>query len=83
MSLPSSIRDREQDKFTENRNGKTSVRTVSNALIQGVDYDRIDINYPTNKTEEHVYTLIGVIIQTITLEYLTNAKKDLISVVYS
>lgn len=81
--IPSSIRDREYEKFEENRDGNTAVRTVGDALIQGVDYDRIDINYPTTKTEEHIYSLDGVIVQTISLEYLTGNKKDLLNVVYS
>jgi len=82
MALPRSIYDREYDKFVEVAD-ETAVRVkiVSGTeLAIGVDYDRIDVTYPTATTEQYDYTLAASSVLTIEVTYATFAKKDITSV---
>lgn len=62
---------------------KTFQQKLSRRVINDIDYDRIDLTYPSPNVEVHTYTLNGNTVKTITLTYLTNAKKDLLNVVYT
>jgi len=55
----------------------------SNVLVQGEDYDRIDVTYPTTSSEVFTYSLLSSNVQVITITYITSSKKDILSVVYS
>lgn len=56
------------------------IRVSGKAFALGVDYDVIDITYPTTTTEVFTYTLNTVTVRTIRLTYATAAKKDLTKV---
>lgn len=46
----------------------------------GVDYDRIDVTYPTNTTEQFQYSLSGQTVRTVLVTYLNSVKRDITSV---
>lgn len=47
------------------------------------EYDRIDVTYPTGTQEVYTYSLAGVDIGNITVNYTTVSKDVLSSVVYN
>lgn len=49
-------------------------------LIIGIDYDRIDVTYPSNTTELYTYSLAAVTIREILITYLAAVKRDITSV---
>lgn len=55
----------------------------SKGLVQGEDYDRIDVTYPTTSSEVFTYSLSASNVQVITITYVTSSKKDILNVVYS
>lgn len=67
----------------DNGNKYLPVREEYRELILGVDYDRIDVAYPSNKVEVFTYSLNGDTVQTVTMTYLKKNKKELESVVVS
>jgi hypothetical protein len=56
------------------------LKTTSDALVLGVDYDVIDITYPSTTTEVFTYTLATVEVQVIRLTYSSASKNILIKV---
>jgi len=56
---------------------ESRLKVSEEALVLGVDYDLIEYSYPTNKTEVIDYKLNAVLVRTITVTYLTAAKKDI------
>lgn len=54
--MPTNIRTLEQEKFNE----AGAVRVVSEGLLAGVSYDKIQVSYPNSLIEEYSYFLSGV-----------------------
>ena len=69
-----------RDVKVKNSSGDTSFRVVTGELVLGVDYDKIDVTYPSGTVEEYAYSLVGTLVTTIRVTYLTAAKRDLLSV---
>lgn len=46
----------------------------------GVNYDTLDVTYPTSTTEVYTFTLAAVNILIVRITYVTAAKKDLLKV---
>lgn len=69
-----------RDVKVKNSSGDTSFRVVTGELVLGVDYDKIDVTYPSGTVEEYAYSLGGTLVTTIRVTYLTAAKRDLLSV---
>lgn len=52
-------------------------------LTPGVDYDEIDITYPTTTQELFTYTLSAVSIRIVTVDYTDACKEDILKVTYN
>jgi hypothetical protein len=52
-------------------------------LTPGVDYDEIDITYPTTTQELFTYTLSAVSVRTVTIDYTDACKEDILKVTYN
>jgi hypothetical protein len=52
-------------------------------LIQGVDYDAINATYPTATSEVYTYKKGVDTVQTVTVTYTDNDKRDISSVVFT
>lgn len=46
-------------------------------------YDRINVTYPSATQEVYTYVLSGDDIGTVTVNYNTSAKKDIVSVIFN
>lgn len=85
MAIPCSIKEREQDKFSEASDGSTAVNVTikdlkTGAALVDVCWDYVEVAYPNTTTE--VYTFkdggaAGTTTATVTLVYVTSSKKDL------
>lgn len=82
MTLPTSIQDREQQKFVDVASGKTAVRVYTEGLLP-TQYDRVDVTYPTTVSEVFTFSLQGSDVGIITLTYTDTTKNDLLSAVRS
>lgn len=88
MPLSPNINDRERDKFDLNSNDETCVRTcgeseVKNILID-VPHDSIVASYPNATTEVFEYKtggVLGTVVATVTVTYLSASKKEISSVI--
>jgi len=68
------------------RVGGKTVTTVagSGSILSGIVYDAIDIDYPNSTTEVYEYYsggLAGDLLATVTITYVSAAKKDILTVV--
>lgn len=61
----------------------TPLEVTTKELVQGVDYDRIDISYPTTSSEVFTYSKGGSDVLTVTTAYQTDSKRNITSVVFS
>lgn len=59
---------------------KDRLRVAGKELAINVDYDRIEVTYPSTTQELYTYKLNGNTILNIEVNYATAAKKDLILV---
>lgn len=75
-----SIKDREYKKFRDRKDG-TAVAVLTQDLVLGEDYDRIDATYPTSTTEQYAYSNGATLVLTVEVTYLSASKKDIQSVV--
>lgn len=60
---------------------KDRLRVTTKDLVLGVDYDRIDVTYPSSSQEVYTYKLSASTVRTVEVNYLTAAKKDITSVI--
>jgi len=56
---------------------------ISQPLVAGTDYDTIDITYPTSTQELYTYKLSAASVRTVTVDYTSSSKKDILKVVWS
>lgn len=56
------------------------LRVSGKSIALGIDYDVIDITYPTSTTEIFTYSLATVEVRVIKITYASAAKKDLTKV---
>lgn len=83
MPIPTNIRDREHDKFTENSSGETAVRVVGDMTIDANPFappGNTDTITVTQGSNTEVYNFrqggpAGTILRTVTLTY-TDSNKD-------
>jgi hypothetical protein len=85
MTLSTSVRDREKNKFFETTDGETAVRVglFSGPPSKQVDYDAISVNYPNATTETFSYYqggLAGTLVLTVTVVYTDATKEDISTV---
>lgn len=85
MTMSSYKMQREQDKFAETTDGKTSIRVSTiGDLLSGINYDSVKPTYPDTVTEIYSYYkggLTGTLVATVTVVYTDASKAVLDSVV--
>lgn len=83
MTLPSSIQDREQQKFIDAGTAATSVRVSLASGMSPERYDEVQVTYPTTTTEVYTFKLAATTVGVITVTYTTTTKDFIQSVVRS
>lgn len=85
MALPSTLVDREHQKFSElNSSVAVNVNVLSGLLP--ISYDYVAVTYPTTTTEQFVFKLGGIsgtTVATVLLTYTDTTKANLSSVAKS
>lgn len=88
MTIPCSIKDRELAKFVEkpDGSGQVAVRVTEagGSFLAGIEYDAIDISYPSATVEVFEYYtggLGGTLVATVTIIYTDSTKCNIASVV--
>ena len=81
MALSPNINSREMAKFRDGGSetlSRVAVTTEGDTgLIQGIEYDDIQVTYPTTLTENYAYYLDTVLQATIEITYSDTAKRVL------
>ena len=77
-------RDMEKNKFVESprRPGFPAVEVISAGFTAGIDYDIIDVSYPTLIQEIYTFKLVTEVVRVITVDYTTSTKDVLLKVTY-
>lgn len=79
MALPDQLNDREKQKFRESPAGTKVAVTMEgdSGLLQGVEYDDIQVTYPTGQTEVYTFLKDGVQVAQIEVTYSSSSKHEL------
>lgn len=81
--MKDSVRDREFDKFRSSENNLSKVAVTmegDSGLLQGIEYNDIQVTYPTNETELYSYYLGATLKAQIEVTYTNLSKQDLLRV---
>ena len=81
--MKDNVKDREFDKFRSSPNNLSKVAVSvegDSGLLQGVEYNDIQVTYPTNETENYTYYYDTVIQAVIEVTYTNLSKQDLLRV---
>jgi len=70
----------DEPRAWNNKEDGQYLKVFSGDLVLGVDYDTIDVTYPTATTEVFTYTLSGNTILALRITYTNSSKKDLLKV---
>jgi hypothetical protein len=60
--------------------GKRGLHVAGKELVIGVDYDTLDVTYPTTTTEQYSYKLNAVEVFLIEVTYVASDKEQLLKV---
>lgn len=71
------------DKYGNPYTVDNPIPVKSDVLTPGVDYDEIDVTYPTTTQEIFTYTLSAVSVRTVTIDYTDACKEDILKVTYN
>lgn len=63
--------------YDKRENDKYRMYVTGKELVMGSDYDTIEATYPLSTQEVYTYKLSSVVVQVITVTYLTASKKDI------
>lgn len=81
--MKDNVKDREFDKFRSSPNNLSKVAVSvegDSGLLQGVEYNDIQVTYPTNETENYTYYYDTVIQAVIEVTYTNLSKQELLRV---
>lgn len=81
--MKSNIDERWYDAFREASLGKSKIATTTegdSGLLQGIEYNDIQVAYPTNETEVYSYYLDATLKAQIEVTYTNLSKQELLRV---
>lgn len=86
MALDKTRLGREFDKFGLTADDETAVRVLGfgGSLLAGVSWDSFEVSYPSNTQEIYEFYqggLAGTLVATVTINYVTAQKEDILNAV--
>jgi len=81
--MKDNVKDREFDKFRSSPNNLSKIAVSvegDSGLLQGIEYNDIQVTYPTNETENYTYYYDTVIQAVIEVTYTNLSKQELLRV---
>ena len=81
--MKDNVKDREFDKFRSSPNNLSKIAVSvegDSGLLQGVEYNDIQVTYPTNETENYTYYYGAAIQAVIEVTYTNLSKQELLRV---